>query len=36
MMHRRISERVNKIAPFLTFDPDPVPGDFSRAYRVDS
>ena len=23
MMHRRISERVNKIAPFLTFDPDP-------------
>ena len=23
MMHRRISERVNQIAPFLTFDPDP-------------
>ena len=23
MMHRRISARVNKIAPFLTFDPDP-------------
>jgi uncharacterized protein len=23
MMYRRISERVNKIAPFLTFDPDP-------------
>ncbi len=23
MMHRRISERVSQIAPFLTFDPDP-------------
>jgi uncharacterized protein len=23
MMHRRISERVNRIAPFLTLDPDP-------------
>jgi uncharacterized protein len=23
LMHRRISERVNQIAPFLTFDPDP-------------
>ena len=23
MMHRRISDRVHKIAPFLTFDPDP-------------
>ncbi len=23
MMHRRISDRVNRIAPFLTFDPDP-------------
>jgi uncharacterized membrane protein (UPF0182 family) len=23
MMHRRISDRVGKIAPFLTFDPDP-------------
>jgi uncharacterized protein len=23
LMHRRISERVNRIAPFLTFDPEP-------------
>ena len=33
MFHRRLSERVARIAPFLQYDPDPVPGHLERPSR---
>ena len=36
MMYRRIAERVERIAPFLSYDPDPVPGDLRRRAGLDA
>ena len=36
MFHRRLSDRIARIAPFLQYDPGPVPGHLERPSLVDA